>query len=81
MAYSFKRASEAMAVTSMTTGVAFLANGLSEIVPIKAFGIYSAIIVPVNFILTVTVLPPMLVIYERNIKHCGLCCCNKKEKK
>ena len=38
MAYSFKRAVKAIAVTASTTSMAFAANASSSIVPIKAFG-------------------------------------------
>ena len=57
MAYAFKRAFKAILVTSSTTSVAFLANGLSEIVPIRAFGIFAAIIIPVNFLLIILIMP------------------------
>ena len=39
MAYSFKRAAKAIAVTSSTTSVAFASNIMSPIVPIRAFGL------------------------------------------
>ena len=77
MAYSFTRASKAMLVTSSTTAVAFLANALADIAPIRAFGIYAAIIVPTNFVLVVLMLPPMVVIWERKIKNC--CACRTKK--
>ena len=57
MAYSFKRSFKAIAVTSSTTAIAFLANALSDIRPIRAFGIFAAIIIPVNFILVILVMP------------------------
>ena len=86
MAYSFNRAVRAMIVTSSTTAVAFFANSLSEIVPIKCFGIYAAIIVPTNFILTSILIPPALYWWETKIKHrcsCSRCfpCCNRCKKK
>lgn len=57
MAYSFKRSFRAIAVTSSTTAVAFLANATSAIRPIRAFGIYAAIIVPVNFLILILMMP------------------------
>lgn len=41
--------------------------------PIKAFGVYAAILIPVNFILVSFLLPPMLVFYDSNIKHRSIC--------
>ena len=88
MAYTFKRAFKAILVTSSTTSVAFLANGLSEIVPIRAFGIFAAIIIPVNFVLIILIMPAIQLIHDRYFAKCftygkifGFCCkCCKKEK-
>ena len=74
MAYAFNRANSAMIVTSSTTTVAFLANALSEILPIRTFGIFAAIIIPLNYILVVTVLPSMLILHERHLLNRNMCC-------
>ena len=88
MAYSFRRAARALAVTSSTTSVAFMANVFSPIMPIRGFGIYSGIIVPVNYLLVIMILPPAVIWYERYIDGCitNICCkiffcCNKEKKK
>lgn len=52
LSYTFRIATKAMFVTSFTSAVAFLACSLSPMMPIRAFGIFSAIIVPVCFLLT-----------------------------
>ena len=57
MAYAFKRSFRAIAVTSSTTAVAFLANAASDIRPIRGFGIFAAIIVPVNFLIVILIMP------------------------
>ena len=74
MSYSWKRAVRAMAVTSSTTSVPFLANGFSPIMPIKAFGIYAAIIIPANYILVVFMFPPAVIWYEDKIEGKFFCC-------
>ena len=76
LAYSFRRAARAMFVTSSTTSVAFLANVFSPMMNIKAFGIFSGIIVPVNYILVVLIFPPATIIYERSYSRRGCCCSN-----
>ena len=68
MAYAFRRSFRAIAVTSSTTAVAFLANASSEIRPIRAFGIFAAIIVPVNFLIVIMVMPSVQIIYDRHLK-------------
>ena len=81
LAYAWKRAAKAIAVTSSTTSVAMAANALSPIIPIRAFGIYAGIIVLVNYLMVIMIMPPLQIIYERNFRHrCG-CCDSKKDKK
>ena len=78
MAYSWKRAAGALLVTTSTTCVAFLANVGSKIMPIQAFGIYAAIVIPVNYLLIVFLLPPMLQFYDKYLKD-RLCCIKCKK--
>ena len=74
MAYAFKRAAKAIAVTSSTTSVAFAANGASPIIPIRAFGIYASIIVLVNYLMVIMVMPSVQMIYEIYYKDKCKCC-------
>jgi len=64
MAYTFRRASRAMAVTSSTTAVAFLANAMSDLMPIASFGIWVAILIPVNYFLVILFFPAVLMYWE-----------------
>lgn len=77
MAYSWRRAVRAMAVTSSTTSVAFMANYFSPLMPIKAFGVFAGIIIPVNYALVVFVFPPATIFYENQIENTGWCCINR----
>lgn len=81
MAFAFKKAGKAIFVTSLTTAGAFLANLVSKIMPIKAFGVYAAIIVPVNFILVAFMFPPMLVFYDDNLRERRFCKMSRAEKR
>ena len=64
MCYTFRRSSRAMAVTSTTTMAAFCANYFSPLMPIKSFGIFAGIIVPINYILVVMFYPSFIFIHE-----------------
>ena len=64
LGYTWRRAGRAMAVTSSTTAVAFLANAFSEIMPIKAVSIYAAVIICVNYFLIVLIMPSTLMFYK-----------------
>ena len=81
MAYTFRRATRAMAVTSSTTSVAMLANFFGDIMPVKSFGVFAGVIVPVNFLLVVMFYPSAVTLYERHVKKkaCTACdsCCAK----
>ena len=68
MAYTWKRAFKATFITSSTTAVGFFANAFSPLMPIKAFGIFVGVIVPMNFLLVVTIFPAAVIIYDENIK-------------
>ena len=64
LAYTFRKASQAMFVTSLTSAGAFASCIGSRILPIKAFGIFSAIVVPMVFLQTVCMLPFIYYFYE-----------------
>jgi len=64
MIYTYRRSVSTMINTSLTTAVAFLATGLSPIMPISAFGIFAALCVIANFALSVTFWPAAVVVYE-----------------
>ena len=82
MAYTFRRSFQAIAVTSSTTAAAFLATTASKIKPIKSFGIYAAIVVPLNFVMIVLMMPSIQIFHDRQIMpRCAKrkCCCVKKK--
>ena len=64
IAYAFRRAQKSIFVTSTTTCVAFSANAFSSLVPIKAFGIFAAIIVPVNYLMDIFIMPAAIIVHE-----------------
>lgn len=80
MAYTCRRASRAMFMTSSTTGVAFVANYFSPIMPIKAFGLFAAIIIPINFLLVIWVFPSLIIFEEKYIKAYFQRCCSAKKR-
>lgn len=69
MAYTMRKASSAMLITSVTTAASFLATGISPIMPLVSFGIFSALVVVVNYILIITVLPSVYFLYDRHVSR------------
>ena len=75
MAYAWRRAVRAIAVTSSTTSVAFMANIFSPLMPIKAFGVFAGMIIPMNYVMMIFIFPPAVIFYEDKIKK--MTCCKR----
>lgn len=78
LAYSFRRAARATAITSSTTSVAFLANALNPLMPIASFGIYAAIIISSNYLLIILMFPPVIIFWERNLAKRNWVCMKRE---
>ena len=83
IAYTYRRAVRATAVTSGTTAAAFLATGVSEIMPIATFGYFAASLVVVAWLLNLSFLPPLVTFWHMNVRWVeeavwahtfGMCC-------
>lgn len=61
--YTAHRASKAVFVTSFTTAAAFFATATSELMPMRAFGIFAGICIVVLFLINVLVMPAALVLW------------------
>jgi predicted RND superfamily exporter protein len=79
MAYTYRRASKTMLATTTTTGVAFLATGMSPVMPVAAFGIFASSLVFTNFFLAITWLPAIIILHHKYIRY-RCCVCFKQDK-
>jgi predicted RND superfamily exporter protein len=68
MAYTFRRAARALIATNTTTAFSFMSNGFSYLMPVRAFGWSSFVIIIINYILIVVYYPPFLIVYERYVR-------------
>ena len=66
--HTMRRALHAIFVTSFTTSAAFLATALSPLMPLRSFGIFSALVIFCVFCINAIVLPPLTVMYARNLQ-------------
>lgn len=79
MAWTWARSAHAMFTTTLTTAMAFLANGASPIPPIAVFGIFTALLVMINYVFCITWFPAMIILKERGAfgywipAYCGCC--------
>lgn len=67
---AFRQASQTMLLTSLTSTMAFLSTSISEIMPLRSFGIFAALIVPIVFFQTIVVQPLIYFIYEIYVLKC-----------
>lgn len=83
MNWVYKRAAKALLVTSSTTFIAFVATAVTPLVSLQTFGIFSALLVIVNYVLVITFFPSVIIIYHNNWENiwCGLCCCCQRHPK
>jgi len=76
VAWVFKRACNAMLVTSVTTSMAFATNAVNPSMPLRLFGIFMAILIMVDFFLVITIFPAVVVIFHR--EDASLRCCRRR---
>ncbi|CAK9008135.1 Protein dispatched homolog 1 (Protein chameleon) [Durusdinium trenchii] len=76
LAWTFHRAAYTMATTTTTTAFAFLTLATSIIPIIRYFGIFTSLLLVVNFFTVVTMYSATLVFWSRNFEEGDkLCCC------
>ena len=57
-----------MFITSVVSMISCFSLVFTEVIPIRSFGFYAAILIAVNFIIVITMLPAMLVFYENRLQ-------------
>lgn len=67
LSYAFRNALSALFVTSVTTVVSFSFTCLCPVLPLVSFGIFAALVVAVNFCMTMLILPSCYLFYERHV--------------
>jgi|AntAceMinimDraft_1070359.scaffolds.fasta_scaffold01814_2 hypothetical protein len=67
VSHTMRRALHAIFVTSFTTSAAFMATALSPLMPLRSFGIFSALVIITVFCVNAAVMPPLTVMYARNL--------------
>ena len=69
----YRRAAKATFITSFTTMVAFLSNVPSPLLAISSFGLFSAILVMINYLSVILFFPTVMVAHH--VYRKGHCCC------
>eukprot|EP01130_Rhizamoeba_saxonica_P010978 TRINITY_DN4537_c0_g2_i1.p1 TRINITY_DN4537_c0_g2~~TRINITY_DN4537_c0_g2_i1.p1 ORF type:complete len:697 (-),score=106.86 TRINITY_DN4537_c0_g2_i1:28-2076(-) len=74
LGWTWRRSSRTTLVTTVTTAAAFFANMISEIPPIRQFGVFTGVLVIVNYILVIIWFPSALVIHYKYLEKYFLFC-------
>ena len=76
----YKIASKTTFITSLTTSAAFLAALWSPLLPVKTFGLFSALLVSVNYLFDLIYFPTSVMLHSEKIEPCFKklysCCCS-----
>ncbi|XP_067682304.1 protein dispatched homolog 1-like [Haliotis asinina] len=79
----YKRAAKAMFATSLTTMIAFFVNAVSPLLAVSSFGLFSGILVLVNYISVITFFPTVVVMHHKHWENwtwpCFRCCKKTRE--
>ncbi|EGD75300.1 hypothetical protein PTSG_06952 [Salpingoeca rosetta] len=77
LVWTYTRSSEAMLITSLTTGAAFVMNLSSSVPAIQIFGAFTGLMILFNFILVITYFPFVVVTHHCFIRHIHYPCCRR----
>uniref|UniRef100_A0A7M5XG14 SSD domain-containing protein n=1 Tax=Clytia hemisphaerica TaxID=252671 RepID=A0A7M5XG14_9CNID len=76
---TFRVAAGAMFVTSFTTAAAFFASATSPLLGVSSFGVFSGILVIVNYLSVCVYFPSVIVTYHYYWKECTPMCRSRKK--
>ena len=72
---TYRKAAGAMMFTSLTTAVAFAVSAASPLLSVSSFGIFSALLIVVNYISVVVFFPTVVIAYHLFWERYRCCCC------
>ncbi|XP_071080944.1 protein dispatched homolog 1-like [Haliotis cracherodii] len=78
---AYRNSALSMLITSLTTMFAFIASAVSPLLATKSFGVFSGILVLINYISVITFFPTVVVVYHRYFEKYSCCCCTFRKKK
>ncbi|XP_069118440.1 protein dispatched homolog 1-like isoform X1 [Argopecten irradians] len=85
MSDAFNKSAQSMAITSLTTIVAFLCSAISPLLATKSFGVFAAIIILFNYMSVIIFFPCVVTVYHLKFEKfkwpCFRCCSKKHAEK
>lgn len=74
MLWAWTHTAQSTLNTSVTTAIAFVSTSITPVMPISSFGIYAAIAIVMNYVLTITFFPLVILMYENDVAVCWASC-------
>ena len=71
----YKRSVFSMLFTSLTTAVAFLSSGITPLLGTRSFGVFSALVVVVNYLSVILYFPAVVIMYHTYFEQATWPCC------
>ena len=75
LSFAYRRASLAMMWTSASTAVAFIVSATSPFLGVSSFGVFSGILVFVNYMSVITFFPCVVIMHHIYFEKFRCCCC------
>ncbi len=75
MSDCYRKAALAMLFTSITTAIAFFVSASSPFLGIYSFGVFSGVLIIVNYCSVITFLPCVVLMYHKHFERFKCCCC------
>jgi len=79
MSWVYRRTGSAMAITSATTCSAFLCTLITPLAGVRAFGVFAAIVIFIDYVLVMSLFCTAVVIYHNKFEKSGCCSCKNTE--
>lgn len=73
MSWVYRRTGNAMAITSATTCSAFLCTLITPLAGVRAFGVFAALVIFIDYVLVMTLFCTAVVIYHNKFETPGCC--------
>ena len=64
----YRKAAKTTLVTSCTTMMAFLVSGFSPLLPVRTFGIFSGVLVAINYLWVIVYFPTIIILHHSKVK-------------
>ncbi|XP_045172972.2 protein dispatched homolog 1-like [Mercenaria mercenaria] len=71
----YKRSVFSMLITSLTTAVAFLSSAITPLLGTRSFGVFSALVVVVNYLSVILYFPTVVIMYHTYFENATWPCC------